>query len=104
MACIFGFYIVTVFFLIGTDVICNLGNAYFDTIDSDEDGVISVKELTVLFEAVGGNRADAPGSFDALDDDKDGRLSRDEFMKYFIECARGTDENSKGHHIFGLSF
>ena len=52
--------------------------------------MISVDELALLFEAVGGNCDDAPSCFDALDDivNKDGYLSRDEFMAHFMECAQ----------------
>ena len=90
-------------FWIGADTVHQIGNAYFDTIDTNENGVISVNELALLFEAVGGNHDDAPSCFDALDDNKDGYISRDEFMAHFMECAQGTYENSKSHHVFGLS-
>ena len=49
-----------------------LFHACFDAIDSDNDDEISVKELTIFFQAIGVNPDDAPVCFDEIDEDKDG--------------------------------
>ena len=83
---------------------CELFHAFFDAIDSDSDDEISMKELAVFFQAIGANPDDAPLCFDEIDEDKDGRLSRSEFLKFGVQCAKATDENSKGHFLFGMRF
>ena len=66
-----------------------LGNAYFDVLDEDNDGTISLDELKTMMRAFQVPQEAAYTFFDAADVDKSGTLEREEmhdlFHKFWLE-------------------
>jgi len=69
----------------------NIFNRYFQAIDTDRNGNISLKEFTRFFHILGMNEDLAKQSFVALDTNKDGTISRAEFVHSAAEFF--TEEN-----------
>eukprot|EP00731_Ephydatia_muelleri_P035101 Em0097g6a len=79
-----------------------LGNAFFDILDTDADGVISYNEWAVYFESIGGiDVKDVRPCFDAVDTNKDGEISRSEFLDGMVNCCRSTDESHPSRFLYG---
>ena len=74
---------------------------YFDLIDFDADGYISIKEFTLFHQCYGVDAKFASATFATLDTDGDGNISRQEFVDAFIEYYNGTDENHPSAALFG---
>ena len=74
---------------------------YFDAVDTDADGVISLKEFEVYFDAIGVGKKHAKASFVAIDADHDGKISRNEFMDTAIEFISNTDPAHPSTLFFG---
>jgi len=70
-------------------LIASLTNVYFDVLDKNGDGTLSLDELKVLISAFQIPQEAAYTVFDAADVDKCGRLERDEmhdlFHKFWLE-------------------
>ena len=73
----------------------------FDMIDTDADGIISVKEFEVYFMVIGVGKEHAKASFDAIDTDRDGSISRDEFVSAAVEFYNNTDPAHPSTLFFG---
>lgn len=73
----------------------------FDAVDTDADGVISLKEFEVYFDAMGVGKKHAKASFNAIDSDSDGRISRDEFMSTALDFFNSTDPAHPSALFFG---
>ena len=76
-------------------------NVFFDAVDTDADGVISVKEFEVYFDAMGVGKKHAKASFASIDSDHDGKISRDEFVGTAIEFFNSTDPAHPSTLFFG---
>ena len=73
----------------------------FDAVDTDANGVISLKEFEVYFECIGVGKEHAKASFDAIDANHDGKISRDEFANAFIEFLCNNDPAHPSTLFFG---
>eukprot|EP00731_Ephydatia_muelleri_P035098 Em0097g3a len=78
-----------------------LGDAFFDIVDTDGDGVISYDEWAVYFESIGVDVKDIRLCFDALDTNKDGVMSRSEFVDALVTFIRSTDESHPSRFLYG---
>ena len=78
-----------------------LGDAFFDIVDTDGDGVISYNEWAVYFECIGVDVKDIRLCFDALDTNKDGVISRSEFVDALVTFIRSTDESHPSRFLYG---
>ena len=104
-----GIYIFPVSFVTHCLCLCHvgnypvlLGNAFFDILDTDADGVISYNEWAVYFESIGGiDVKDVRPCFDAVDTNKDGEISRSEFLDGMVNCCRSTDESHPSRFLYG---
>ena len=76
-------------------------NTSFDIIDTDADGVISVKEFEVYFMVIGVGKEHAKASFDAIDINHDGSISRDEFVNAAVGFYNNTDPVHPSTIFFG---
>ena len=64
---------------------------FFDVVDTNGNGIISLQEFTVYFKCMGIAEEHAKASFDAIDTDKDGFITRDEFVAAGSEFFNGVD-------------
>ena len=78
-----------------------MGDAFFDIVDTDGDGVISYNEWAVYFESIGIDVKDIRLCFDALDTNKDGVISRSEFVDALVTFIRSTDESHPSRFLYG---
>lgn len=74
---------------------------FFDAIDTNKNGVISLKEFEVYFDAMGVGKQHAKASFDAIDTNSDGSITRDEFVATVLEFFVNTDPAHPSKLFFG---
>jgi len=70
-------------------LVAHLGNAYFDVLDADGDGTVSLEELKTMMRAFQVPQEAAYTFFDKADADRNGKLERQEmhdlFHKFWLE-------------------
>ena len=78
-------------------------NTYFDIIDTDNDGKISVKEFKVYFHILAPALSDEEisHSFNVIDTDKDGIISREEFAATGEDFMVGVEETDLSKVFYG---
>ena len=76
-------------------------SVFFDVIDTNKNGVISLKEFEVYFDAMGVGKQYAKASFDAIDTNGDGSITRDEFVASVFEFFVNTDPAHPSKLFFG---
>ena len=74
---------------------------FFDVVDTNGNGVISLQEFTVYFKCMGIAEEHAKASFDAIDTDNDGFITRDEFVAAGSEFFNGVDPSHPGTMFLG---
>jgi Ca2+-binding EF-hand superfamily protein len=57
-----------------------ISSAYFDALDANGDGHISLEEFSTYYQVKDIDKSHAEGSFNAVDSDHDGYISRAEFL------------------------
>ena len=67
----------------------------FDTLDLNDDGVVSFEEWKAYYYIMGVDQAHARTSFDAMDANGDGVVSKEEYVNFVTEYLF-TDENKLG--------
>ena len=83
------------------DAVEATATAMFQAVDRNGDDVISAEEYRELIETWNGRPTDTDAIFHRLDLDGDGRLSRAEFISFWIEFWVGDDPTSPGTWVFG---
>ncbi|WP_026212542.1 EF-hand domain-containing protein [Longispora albida] len=77
-------------------------NCFFDLVDLNGDGTISMAEFQQMFDSVAGvSSEDCAAVFTALDHDGSGALSRAEFHQAVTEFFYGNDPDAPANHLFG---
>ena len=79
----------------------NSTGKFFDALDINGDGVISVNEFVAYFKAVGLSEEESKKSFSIIDKDKNGEISREEFLAAANDFYRGTEETPLSEALFG---
>ncbi len=92
--------------VIDSDVLINsyiqgLARAIFDTLDEDNDGVISEDEYLRFFQSFRGEDGDGTVAFQKLDVDEKGYLTRKEFLDVVTEFHLSDDPEAPGNWLFG---
>lgn len=92
--------------VIESDVLINsyiqgLARAIFDTLDEDNDGVISEEEYLNFFRSFRGDEGDGTAAFQKLDVDGKGYLTRKEFLDVVTEFHLSDDPEAPGNWLFG---
>jgi Ca2+-binding EF-hand superfamily protein len=82
-------------------VMGQLARTVFELVDADEDGRLTVEELTRWYSAYGVCEDDARHAFEVLDRNGDGELSLDEVHKAMEEYYVGDDPDAPGNQLFG---
>eukprot|EP01100_Stratorugosa_tubuloviscum_P009763 TRINITY_DN410_c1_g1_i1.p1 TRINITY_DN410_c1_g1~~TRINITY_DN410_c1_g1_i1.p1 ORF type:complete len:155 (-),score=75.34 TRINITY_DN410_c1_g1_i1:120-584(-) len=65
--------------------------AFFELVDIDKDGFITIDEYTYIITAMGGNLTQIRESYDKADASKDGKISFSELVKYLKELNSDSD-------------
>ena len=73
----------------------------FDTLDVNEDGVVSYQEWCSHYKGLGIDVVHARASFDAMDTNKDGKISKDEFVAYHVEFYLTAEDKLHSSILFG---
>jgi Ca2+-binding EF-hand superfamily protein len=73
----------------------------FDMVDSDQNGVIDLREFTTWMHSYGVGPQDTVEAFDLLDADDDGVLSRPELAAAAEAFYASTDPADVGNWLFG---
>lgn len=92
--------------VIDSDVLINsyiqgLARAIFDTLDEDNDGVISEDEYLKFFRSFRGEEGDGSAAFATLDVDGKGYLTRKEFLDIVTQFHLSDDPDAPGNWLFG---
>lgn len=92
--------------VIDSDVLINsyvqgFARAIFDTLDENNDGVISKDEYLTFFQAFRGKEGDASAAFQKLDADGKGYLTRQEFLNVVTEFHLSDDPDAPGNWLLG---
>jgi hypothetical protein len=83
------------------DVVNNFFPYFFNVVDTDNDGKISVEEYRQFLDIFGMDPTHADESFEKLDTNRDGILTRDEFLAASLEFCTGDDEASPYQYFLG---
>lgn len=78
-----------------------LARAIFDTLDADNDGVISEDEYLTFFQSFRGDEGDGPAAFQKLDENDEGYLTRQQFLKVVTQFHISDDPDAPGNWLFG---
>jgi len=78
-----------------------LARAVFDTLDADNDGVISEDEYLTFFESFRGDEGDGSAAFQKLDENDEGYLTRQQFLKVVTQFHISDDPDAPGNWLFG---
>lgn len=78
-----------------------LARAIFDTLDGNNDGVISEDEYLKFFQSFRGEEGDGTAAFQKLDVDGKGYLTRKEFLEVVTEFHLSDDSDAPGNWLFG---
>ena len=73
----------------------------FNTLDLNDDGVISFEEWKAYYYVLGIDQAHARASFDAMDANSDGIVSKEEFINFVCEYYFTTDNKLGSAIMFG---
>eukprot|EP01100_Stratorugosa_tubuloviscum_P009765 TRINITY_DN410_c1_g1_i5.p1 TRINITY_DN410_c1_g1~~TRINITY_DN410_c1_g1_i5.p1 ORF type:complete len:152 (-),score=57.80 TRINITY_DN410_c1_g1_i5:111-566(-) len=65
--------------------------AFFELVDIDKDGFITIDEYTYFLTAMGENFAEIRESYNKADASKDGKISFSELIKYLNELDSDSD-------------
>lgn len=92
--------------VIDSDVLINsyiqgLARAIFDTLDEDNDGVISEEEYLKFFRSFRKDEGDGVAAFEKLDVDGKGYLTRKEFLDVVTQFHLSDDPDAPGNWLFG---
>ena len=74
---------------------------FFDILDLNDDGVISLEEFTIYYHIMGLDAKMAAETFAAIDTDGDGSLSRAEYMTAVDDFFVRENENSPYRFFWG---
>jgi Ca2+-binding EF-hand superfamily protein len=78
-----------------------LARAIFDTLDADNDGVISEEEYLTFFHSFRGDEGDGSAAFEKLDENDEGYLTRKQFLKVVTQFHISDDPDAPGNWLFG---
>ena len=78
-----------------------LARAIFDTLDADNDGVITEEEYLTFFRSFRGEEGDGAAAFEKLDVDDEGYLTRQQFLKVVTQFHVSDDPEAPGNWLFG---
>lgn len=74
-----------------------LNNSFFDIMDINNDGTVSLEELKIMMEACNKNSTEAESWMTAVDTNKNGRVERDELNKFeFDFWFKPADQETEG--------
>ena len=73
----------------------------FNGLDTNEDGVVSMKEWELHYRCMGLDPKYAKASFEAMDTNGDGKVSLEEFTAYHVEFFSTTDNKLNSAILFG---
>ena len=78
-------------------------NMFFDVIDTNKDGHISLKEFEVYMRVMVPNTSESAiiHSFNTIDTDKNGEISREEFLAAAEDFLLGVEETEVSKVFFG---
>ena len=79
----------------------NILSAFFDMMDADADGKISLEEFKIHYRCSGVAEEHAKAVFDALDTDNDGIISRDEFVDAGVHFYYYSDPAHPVNLLYG---
>lgn len=82
--------------------VATLDGRFFETFDTDEDGVIGPDEFCNFFSCYGMSAAMARRIFMDLDANGDGVVSHEELMDMVREFYRGDDPAAPANNLFGF--
>src|SRR5262245_20697164 len=78
-----------------------VADAYFDTVDTDDDGSVSLDKVTQLSECVGNDASMAAAAFTQLDTNGDGQVDRDEWRAAVVGIYLSDSPDGMGSNMFG---
>ena len=78
-------------------------DAYFDCLDKDKNGFISLKEYEVFYSGLGKavDPSEVKTAFDSLDKNKNGKIERQEFVDFAYEFFYTTENKHGAENMAG---
>jgi len=78
-----------------------VSDASFDSVDTDDDGAVSLDEVIHLYVSVGLDASAASAAFTQVDTNGDGQVSRDEWRTAVVGIYLSDSPEGMGSNMFG---
>ena len=81
-----------------------LENAWYDTLDINHDGFVTLDEYRIVLKAWGFTPEEVEAGFSAMDTNKNGKISRKEFVDHVLDYWFGLSEDQARKGMFGARY
>ena len=81
-----------------------LENAWYDTLDINRDGFVTLDEYRIVLKAWGFTPEEVEAGFSAMDTNKNGKISRKEFVDHVLDYWFGLSEDQARKGMFGARY
>lgn len=81
----------------------DFANLFLKIIDTNQDGQVTIEELSSFYQAYGINIEELEEAFHILDLNQDGHISEEEFSTVFTQFLYSDDVQLPGNWLFGTS-